>query len=236
MRVFIDLRGKSLRYRYLDSVHAALIAGMVKAGMDSARLIGEKAGSWCFAAKGYSHRQGDCMLAGVTISTASDEIGAALQKLDPGDIRVDSDNGDSLDLSHGILKPVPDRLSPGTENAMFLFASPFILTEKKTSVEKTRFVRELDGIDVDAAMRRSLERRAGHPLDIGFSIDRLSLRADGLPRVVRYRRMKNGRDQMINAFSLPVSVRGTPEAIRFAYFAGIGAKTRAGFGCPILPR
>ena len=236
MRIFIDLRQQPLRYRYLDSVHAALIAGLVKAGVEPTKLIGERAEAWCFAAKGYSSRQGDCMLVGVTISTASDEIGATLQKLSPVDMRVVSDNGDSLDLSHGMLKPIPDRLSPSTESAMFLFASPFILTHKKTATEKTRFVGELEGVDIDAAMRRNLERRAGHSLDINFLIDRLSLRANRAPRVVRYRRMKNGRDQMISAFSLPISVIGSPEAIRFAYFAGLGAKTRVGFGCPILPR
>ena len=236
MRVFIDLRGQPLRYRYLDSVHAALIAGLVDAGAEPKILIGEKAGAWCFAAKGYSKRKGDCMLTGVTISAASAAVCTALERLDPRTVRVASDNGDKLDFSRGIPRLVPNCLSASTDRAMFLFASPFILPLQKTAVGKTWFINHLDKVDIDMALRKGLERRARKSLDITFFIDRLSLRVDGTPRIVRYRRMKNGRDMMVNAFSLPVSVRGTPEAIRFAYFAGLGAKTRTGFGCPILPR
>lgn len=158
-----------------------------------------------------------------------------MRLLSPRAVRVASSNGDRIDLSHGLLHEMPERLTAETSDAMFMFASPFVLPQKKNGIEKTRYLDRLDGVDVDAALRRSLERRVGRPLDIAFGIDSLSLRADGGPRIVRYRRMKNGRDQMISAFSLPVAVKGAPEAIRFAYFAGLGAKTRVGFGCPILP-
>ena len=236
MRAYIDLQRKPVSYRFLDSVHAALVAGLVEAGIDACELIGEAALHWCFAAKGYSRRGGDCMLAGVMISTASEKFADRLRVLDPRAVRVASNNGDRLDLSHGVLREMPNLLSTEIRDAMFIFASPFVLPRKKVGVEKTRYLDCLDGVDVDAALRRSLERRAGRSLDIAFGIDRLSLRADGTPRMVRYRRMKNGRDQMMRAFSLPISVKGTPASIRFAYLAGLGAKTRVGFGCPILPR
>ena len=236
MRAYMDLKRKPVSYRFFDSIHAALVAGLVEAGIDACELIGEAAQPWTFAAKGYSRRGGDCSLAGVTISTASERVADALRALDPRAVRVASSNGDRLDLSHGVLREMPDLLSTETRDAMFMFASPFVLPRKKEGLEKTRYLDCLEGVDVDAALRRGLERRAGRALDIAFDIDRLSLRADGIPRIVRYRRMKNGRDQMMRAFSLPISVKGAPEAIRFAYFAGLGAKTRVGFGCPILPR
>ena len=237
MRVFIDLRRQPLQYRYLDSVHAALVAALTESGLESREVVGEMAQNWCFAAKGYSKSKGPCVLTGVTISAASEKIAAALTRLNPQAARVSSVNGDQLDLSCGVLRAVPDRLCAGTDDAMFAFASPFVLVHKKDGVSsKTSYVGSLDEVDIDAALRSGLERRAGRPLDISFHIDRLSLRADGRPRVVRYRRMAHRRDQMIDAFSLPVSVRGEPEAVRFAYLAGLGAKTRVGFGCPVLPR
>ncbi len=235
MRIYIDLKNRPVSYRFLDSVHAALITGMVEAGIEACELIGEAAQNWCFAAKGYSLRGGDCLLKGVTVSAASEQIADRICVLDPRAVRVASSNGDRFDLSHGVLRKIPERLTAETREAMFMFASPFVLPEKKRGSGKTRYLNSLDGVDVDAALRRSLERRAGRPLDIVFGIDRLSLRADGMPRIVRYRRMRNGRDQMIDAFSLPVAVKGTPDAIRFAYLAGLGAKTRVGFGCPVVP-
>ena len=236
MRVYIDLKHKPAPYRFLDSVHAALVAGLASGGIESRDLVGQAARPWCFAAKGYSRRNDNCVLTGVTISTASGEIASALHTLDLHAVRVTSSNGDRLDLSHGILHSVPDHLCGETRETMFLFASPFVLPQKKSGTGKTRFLDSLDGVDIDAALRRGLERRANNSLDIVFSVDRLSLRADGAPRIVRYRRMPNGRDQMMSAFSLPISVKGAPEAIRFAYLAGLGAKTRVGFGCPIIPR
>ena len=237
MRVFIDLRRQPLQYRYLDSVHAALVAALTESGLESREVVGESAQHWCFAAKGYSQSNGPSIMTGVTISTASEQFADALIRVDPRSARVSSTNGDRLDLSHGVLRAVPDRLCPDTDAAMFVCGSPFVLVHKKDGVStKTRYVGDLGEVDIDAALRSGLERRAGRPLDISFHIDRLSLRADGRPRVVRYRRMAHRRDQMIDAFSLPVSVRGEPEAVRFAYLAGLGAKTRVGFGCPVLPR
>lgn len=237
MRVFIDLRSRPLQYRYLDSVHAALVAALTESGLEPHEVVGEMAQNWCFAAKGYSRSNGPCVLTGVTLSAASEKISAALTRVNPQTARVSSVNGDRLDLSHGILRAVPDRLCTETDAARFAFASPFVLIHKKDGVSsKTRYVGNLDDVDIDGALRSSLERRAGRPLDISFHIDRLSLRADGKPRVVRYRRMPHGKDQMIGAFSLPVSVKGDPAAIRFAFLAGLGVKTRVGFGCPILPR
>lgn len=236
MRIFIDIGDRPVSYRYLDSVHAATVAGLAEAGVGSRSLVGESALNWCFAAKGYALKGGDCVLTGITISAASEEVAAALTAIDPRAMRVASSNGDRLDLSHGRVRQIPDRLSPNAREATFMFASPFVIPQKKSGVEKTRYFARLDGVDIDSALRCGLERRAGRPLEIDFAIDRLSLRADGAPRIVRYRRMNNGRDQMIDAFALPVCVRGAPEAMRFAYLAGLGAKTRVGFGCPIVPR
>ena len=236
MRIFVDIGDRPVSYRYLDSVHAAVVAGLAEAGVGSRSLVGEAALNWCFATKGYARKGGDCVLTGVTISTASEEIATAMTAIDPRDIRVTSSNGDRLDLSHGRVRQINDRLGPNVHEATFMFASPFVIPQKKSGVDKTRYVSHLDGVDIDAALRRGLERRAGRTLDIRFAVDRLSLRADGAPRVVRYRRMSNGRDQMIDAFALPVFVRGSPDAVRFAYLAGLGAKTRVGFGCPIVPR
>ena len=48
--------------------------------------------------------------------------------------------------------------------------------------------------------------------------------------------MAGGKDLFQTAFAVPMTLKGAPGDVRFAFLAGIGAKTHAGFGCPILTR
>lgn len=52
MRVLIDFRKQPQRYRYTDSMNAALVAGLVAAGLHSDDLVGEKALPWTFGTAG----------------------------------------------------------------------------------------------------------------------------------------------------------------------------------------
>ena len=52
MRVFCRSPVVSVAYRYLDSVHAALIAGLTETGVESHELVGESAQNWWFCREG----------------------------------------------------------------------------------------------------------------------------------------------------------------------------------------
>jgi CRISPR-associated endoribonuclease Cas6 len=107
--------------------------------------------------------------------------------------------------------------------------------QPKRGRERTRFHDSLDGVDLGAAFSAGLSRRAGRPVRIEVGLDPLTMRVDGRRRLVRTRTDPTGRAIMIPAFSLPLTLRGAPEDLSFAYLAGLGAKTTGGFGCPILP-
>src|SRR5262245_6411124 len=98
-RIFIALNGHGISYSYLDSVHAAVIAGLKCTGLSGDQLIGPAGLPWTFAAKGFARPGGRLMLKGLTISTADAVIGNALRGLNPAEVRYKSPNGDQIDLA-----------------------------------------------------------------------------------------------------------------------------------------
>jgi CRISPR-associated endoribonuclease Cas6 len=221
-------------YRYLDSVHAALVNGLTAAGIDGEKLIGRDAQAWTFACKGYAKPGGEMAVKSILLSTPDEEIGKALLRIKPQDIRKKSSNGDILDFSRARIRSEQRMPPPGTREACFCFASRFALIGRKAGREKTWFIQSPAQTDFAAALKAGLDRRAGRELDIRIGIDRLTLATQGAPRPVSLRK-SGSRRVMIPAFNMPVSLEGNPEDIAWAYFAGLGAKTHLGFGCPILP-
>lgn len=233
MRQFIDLRRQPVPFRFMDSMNAALVAGLTSAGAAPEDLVGNGAAPWTFGVKGYTKPGGEMVATGVLLSTPSVTLASAFEKFDPRSAVVRSGNGDTIDLGKGFKTPC--RAAPGIDQdeVMLCFQSPVAIMQKKDAREKTAWVESLTDIDIDAALKRGLERRAGRSLDIVFAMDRLS-RMTATRRKVPIRRDRQGRSSFVIAFSAPIAVRGAPADLRFAYLAGLGAKTRAGFGCPLL--
>ena len=234
MRVLIDFRKQPQRYRYTDSMNAALVAGLVAAGLHSDDLVGEKALPWTFGTAGKAGPDGRRTVYSVILSSPSPRFAEALARLDPDEIRVASSNGDAIYLGGAALRHCPSLPPEGVAELMVSFASPFLVPMLKQGREKTRFHDDLVGVDLNAALLAGLTRRAGRALDLTISSDRLSMTTDLKKQLVHIRRLSNGKPLFHPAFSVPMTLRGRPEDVRFAFLAGVGAKTRAGFGCPIL--
>lgn len=233
MRIMIDLRGCPVRFRYMDSMNAAVVAGLAAAGTSSAAMVGPKAEPWTFGVKGYSVRGGKMVTTAVLISSPSEIVADALEKLDVRDIAVKSRNGDAISLTGGCKRQIRD--APAQDVALLAFQSPFALKRRPGERSDGDWIDRLEDVDIDSALQRGLEVRAGRSLDVTFEVDALS-RATAVKRKVSLRVDRSGRKVFVPAFSTPMAVRGTPSDVRFAYLAGLGAKTRAGFGCPILAK
>lgn len=236
MRIRIDLRRSPQRLRYTDSMNAALVAGLVAAGLSSEELVGPGSFPWTFGLGGFAKPDGERTITSVTLSSPSERFGAALARLRPEAVTVRSTNGDMIDCAGGALRACPDLPDDGVPALMIGFASPFLIPMAKAGREKTRFYESLDGVDLSAAIVRGLSRRAGRDLDLAAHVDPLSMAVDLKRRQVRIRRMAGGKDLFQTAFSVPMTLHGAPGDVRFAFLAGIGAKAHAGFGCPILTR
>lgn len=236
MRVLIEFQRSPQQYRYADSMNAALVAGLVAAGLRSDELVGEKALPWTFGTAGKAGPGGKRIVFSVTLSSPSERFAEALTRLDPGEIRVASSNGDTIYLAGAVLRHCPSLPAGGAAELMVTFASPFLVPMPKQGREKTRFHDDLFGVDLNAALVAGVSRRAGRTLDLTISTDRLSMATDLKKQLVHLRRLSNGKPLFHPAFSVPMTLRGRPEDVRFAFLAGVGAKTHAGFGCPILMR
>ena len=234
MRIYIDLGRCPQRIRYHDSMNAAIVTAMAEAGIASSDMVGRAAHPWTFGMSGVAKPEGYSFITGLTISTPSELLAQALMKIRPEWIRVASSNGDWIDCS-GARRHVGRMPVNGTTELAVFFASP-VLIKPRGADAKTEWIEDFGSIDFDKAFRTSVERRAGRDLDITFSADPLTLAVGVTRHLVHLRRAGNGRKVIVPAFSLPLTMRGNPDDLRFAYLAGIGAKTRAGFGCPILPK
>lgn len=239
MRIKIDLSGAPQTLRYNDSMNAAIVAGLTAAGLASEEVTGAKALPWTFALHRAAsrHRRQDrddaprgITVSGLTISSPSDRIAEALSRIEPADITVASSNGDQICCAGGlILRDEPDFQDGVME---VTFASPVLLMRKKEGSQKTVWANDQDEIDLGPALHRGLSNRAGRDLDLRVSP------LGGTPQdkvVIPLRRdARIGKDMMMPAFRIPLHLDGAAEDLRFAYLAGFGAKTRAGFGCPTL--
>jgi len=232
MRIKIDLGRNPQSAAYLDSINAAIVAGWVAAGATSEQVVGQSARPWTFGFEGRSDRKAKSKIFSVTISTPDPDLGAILAKLKPDEIRCASSNGDTLYFGGGRFLRL-DTENARTSALMVSFASPFILPLRKEDRSGKAYADALDDVDLDAAFRAGLERRAGRTLDVSFHVDPLSRMTDVRKRIVPLRSSAKGPIRL-PAFSVPMTIRGKPEDVEFAFLAGLGAKTHAGFGCPIF--
>lgn len=219
------------RLRYRDSLHAALVAGLRATGVPEATLIGVAAAPWTFAASGRSFPGGPSLVRAVILSTSNSVLGQAMQRLDPATIRWSSINGDEVDLSGAMRRSEPLPLLPGQDEITVGFASPFLVSAP-AAPQKT-YARSIMGLDLSAAFSAGLTRRLGRPINLRVTPDRLSALTDGAkPVLVRVRR-SGGRDVILPALSATLTLRAPPHDLHDAYLAGLGEKTRYGFGCPV---
>lgn len=232
MRIMFELKRGHQTFSYLDSLNAALVAGLVAAGARSEDLVGPASKPWTFGYEGRSDARARTRLFSVSISTPDLALSEALTRLNPAEVRCASSNGDTLDLSGAVQREIDTSNARNTE-LMVAFASPFAIMRKKDGRSKSEFAQSLDEVDLDPALRCGLERRAGRDLEVSFHIDPLTRMTDVRKRIIPLRHSPKGTIR-IPAFSAPMTIRGRPEDVEFAFLAGLGAKTHAGFGCPIF--
>jgi hypothetical protein len=219
------------RLRYRDSLHAAFIAGLRAAGVPEERLLGPGAAPWTFGVSGRSFPHGPSLLRVVTLSTPDPSLGEAISRLAPTAIRWSSANGDEVDLSGAVIRHDPLPLLPGQDELAVAFASPFLVSER--SAAKKTYARSVVGLDLSSAFSTGLSRRLGRPIQLNVTVDRLSALTDGAqPVLVRVRRTGT-RDLILPALSATLTLRAPEHDLRDAFLAGLGEKTRYGFGCPI---
>ncbi len=232
-RIFIT-PSRRVRFRFLDSLHAALVEGLVHTGLVTGdMLVGHTAHPWTFACFGWTRRGGLRTLSGLLLSSTCDRISSAFGTLDPARIRKTSSNGDVLNLEGANKRQDVHLPVPSARELCVTFPGRFVLTFPKVKRDRSSFVRSPTDTDFPAALKAGLDRRAGRTLDLEIGIDPLTLATNGDAVPVALRKTGDRRI-LVPAFDMPVTLRGDPEDLAWAFHAGLGAKTRQGFGCPVM--
>lgn len=211
-----------------DLVHDSILAGLRARGLATERLIGAAAASFTFATHAFV-RGKELALRGVTISTASAEMARALADLEPATCRCSrARTGETLSLAGCSLEPIDCPIADGTRRVGVLMLSPLVVDDPAA---RGRWLDRFDAAAVTTAVNRGLSRTAGRPTALEVAADSLYLRLNPNPRRRVVVRIDSGTERYVFGLALPLVLEGPTEDLRLAWAAGIGRKTRMGFGC-----
>lgn len=220
-------RGEFAEYRYLDLLHDALVTAWTKQGFASEKICGPNALPWNFAVLGF-HRGSVGKAHTLVVSTPSPELADALDRLDPADIRyVRAATGEFVNFDSATKFEDPCPILPGQ-----YVLSVFLLSPLAIRRADRRWHMCLSDVDLDAAINTRLSRIAGRPVNLRIQPDSLYLRAN--PRhsvLVHLKGGTDGRQSFVIGMQAPLVIAGSDEELRLAWYAGLGEKTRNGFGC-----
>ena len=226
-------RGQSVRVRFLDSLHAALVNAWTSCGAHGGEVVGHDAGNWSFGAVGTATSRG-FILKSVVIGAEGGPLESILHRLTPETVRKESVNGDVVDLAAWDL--VAEELPVACESEETATLPVIMLSPLALSVrgQKGRWHDDLvkAGPNLEEAVSYRLSRLTSRDVRLRVEPDRLYLR--GNPKhstPVRTRSVKGGKPAFVIGMMCPLSISGRLEDLRSAWALGIGEKNRYGFGC-----
>lgn len=221
------------QYDHQDLIHDALINGLEAAGCKSVDLIGAQARLWTFAPLGW-HQGHIGYVHSLIISTTDAQIANALTRLKPESIQQRRWNGETLSFAGAHLSIEPDPLLPHQTQLATLCLSPLVLqhTQQGSQAGSKQWCKDMRDVDLSEVISRKLSAKAGRPIHLSIRPDALYLRANPQHSVlVNLKVFKNGHKSFVIGMQAPLVLEGSEEDLRFAWYAGIGEKTRNGFGC-----
>lgn len=220
-------------YDHHDLIHDALINALLAAGADSNEVIGYKAKPWTFSPLGW-HRGHKGLAHGLVVSTADSGLARVLSRLDPAQVTKRRWDAGSVNFAGATVQIEPDPILPGQSQLGCLMLSPLLLQEQNHGGKGKRWHRSLTdlGEDLSGIINRKLSFVAERDVQLAIHPDSLYLRANPKHSVlVNLKVFKDGRKSFVIGMQAPILLEGSEEDLRLAWYAGIGEKTRSGFGC-----
>lgn len=235
-------KDKQILYRYEDILHDALVNAWIAAGADKTEVTNDKhnyrALSWNFAALGWHNEQGN-RAHSLVVSTANPLLAEILPNLKAEYIRyARALTLESVDFSAAEISVEPDPIAPGQNALGVVMLSPLAVRDYRSSLPSTssgsgkRWHTDLSKVDLSSVVNTRLSKIAGREVKLNVQLDSLYLRCN--PKhstLVPLKHMKNGKTAFVIGMNAPLVLQGSEEDLRLAWYAGIGEKTRNGFGC-----
>lgn len=221
------------QYDHHDLIHDALINAWLAAGADNSEVIGHKAKPWTFAPLGW-HRGHTGVAHGLVISTADIGLARVLSRLDPSQVVKRRWDAASINFTSARVQIEPDPVLPQQNRLACLMLSPLVMRDESHTGKGKRWHKDLNtlGDNLSRVINRKLSFLAGRDVQLNIFPDSLYLRANPQHSVlVNLKTFKDGRKSFVIGMQAPLLLEGSEEDLRLAWYAGIGEKTRSGFGC-----
>jgi CRISPR-associated endoribonuclease Cas6 len=222
-------RGVTASYRYLDLIHDALVNSWTAAGVSVDQVLGAQARPWNFATLGF-RRAGRNHVHTLVVSTPDPDLARGLARIGPRDIQhARAATAEVLDFSSAVATVEPDPVPLGEGALGLLMLSPLAIRKQDSS---RHWHNNLNDLNLASAINQTLARLSGRPVALQAQPDRLYLRANPDHSVlVPLKELTGGRRVYVIGISAPLVLAGSEDDLRLAWYAGIGEKTRLGFGC-----
>jgi len=222
---------KAQTYSHLDLVHDALINAWAAAGATTEDVIGSHSKPWTFAVLGW-HRGHVGFVHTIIVSTPDTNLARLLTRFKPESITKRRFDDEYFDFSKANISIEPDPIFPQQTQLACLFNSPLVLKDRERSDKKKVWHSRLDECDLDARINTRLSKLADRKVALSITPDSLYLRANPKHSIlVNLKRFQNGNKSFVVGMQAPVILSGSEEDLRLAWYAGLGEKTRNGFGC-----
>lgn len=223
-------KGHTARYRHLDLLHDALINAWTAAGVPAEQVLGAYARPWNFAALGW-HQGGSNEVHTLVVSTPDLELAKRLRTFEPDNIRqARASTAEMVDFSAARIIPEPDPIPPGEGILSLVMLAPLAVSTRANG--NKRWHTDLTQVDLAAVINHRLSQVAGHSVALQAQADTLYLRANPVHATRVYTKLlPNGRRVFVMGMRAPMVLAGSENDLRLAWYAGIGEKTRTGFGC-----
>lgn len=217
-------------YTHQDLIHDAIINALGETGIAMDHVLGRNAKLWTFAPLGW-HRGHIGFVHSLILSTADLELARAFTKLKPDQLTKRRWNGESISFSGAQLSLEPDPLFPQQTQLACLLLSPLLLRNHSQAANKHWHI-QLHDLDLSEIISHQLSAKAGREIRLNITPDSLYLRANSKHSVlVNLKQHQGGQKSYVIGMQAPLLLEGSEDDLRFAWYAGIGEKTRNGFGC-----
>ncbi len=219
-----------VNYKYLDILHDSLVSAWTAAGATSEQITGMSALPWNFAPLGRHTKNGNEAHT-LIVSTSDATLAKFLRKLKPTDINyARASTVEHVDFKNAEIIIEDDPIMPSQNILGVLMLSPLVISDK--AAKGKRWHKQLGQCDLSAAINHRLSRLAGREVKLEVQPDSLYLRINPDHSVlVPMKLMRNGKTAFVIGMNAPLVLTGSEEDLRLAWYAGIGEKTRNGFGC-----
>ena len=221
------------QYDHLDLIHDALINALLAAGAETTDVVGHQAKRWTFAPLGW-HRGHTGFAHSLVISTPDPTLARVFSRINPAHITKRRWDEAYVNFSAASLQIEPDPVFPKQTQLACLMLSPLVLRDHDHPGKGKRWHSDLKVVlpHLSETINRKLSFVAGREVRLGLYPDSLYLRAN--PRhsvLVNLKTYKDARKSYVIGMQAPLLLEGSEDDLRLAWYAGIGEKTRSGFGC-----